>query len=92
MDITLYPGRDLLAEFYADESAEYPIFREVSIAGYPVAIRQRFVGSGNCNLAVGLGLGQSLEVSYGDRTTPRSDVCGAATAAIEAVLMNLPPG
>lgn len=87
--VTTYPNWDILERTYLNRAA-LPFFEPLQIAGLPAVVHQP--GSvPTCNVTVGLAELQGLEVEFSDLTQPSEDPCGAAKAAAEVAVGNLPP-
>ncbi|MGH3931068.1 MAG: DUF3558 domain-containing protein [Pseudonocardiaceae bacterium] len=87
--VTTYPDWDILERTYLNNAGS-PLFEPLRIAGLPAVVQQ--AGSlPTCNVTVGLAERQGLDVEFSDLTEPYEDPCGAARAAAEVAVGNLPP-
>ncbi len=87
--VTTYPDWDVLERTYANRGA-LPIFEPFQIAGLPAVVHQPGAVA-TCDVTVGLAERQGLDVDFSDLRQPYEDPCGAARAAAEVAVGNLPP-
>lgn len=85
-----YPDWDVLERTYANR-ASLPVFEPLQIASMPAVVHQPGIGMPGCYVTVGLAERQGLDVSFTDLREPIEDPCGAARAAAEVAVGNLPP-
>lgn len=90
LDVTTFPDWDVLERTY-EHRAELPVFQPLQIAGLPAVAHKSGVGIPRCYVTVGLAQQQGLDVIFTDLRAPYEDPCGAARAAAEAAVGNLPP-
>ncbi|MGH3916618.1 MAG: DUF3558 domain-containing protein [Pseudonocardiaceae bacterium] len=89
LGVTTYPDWDILERTYANRAAE-SVFEPLEIAGSPAVVHHP--GSvATCYVTVGLAEQQGLDVEFSDLREPYEDPCGAARAAAEVAVGNLPP-
>lgn len=88
--VTTYPDWDILERTYVND-AVLPVFEPLQIAGLPAVAHQSAVGMPGCSVTVGLAERQGLDVDFTDLREPLEDPCGAARAAAEVAVGNLPP-
>ncbi|MDQ4104376.1 MAG: DUF3558 domain-containing protein [Actinomycetota bacterium] len=87
--VSTYPDWDVLERTYAHQAA-LPVFEPLQIGGTP-AVAYQVGAMGTCELTVGLADRQGLDVRFTDLREPYEDPCGAARAAAEVAVGNLPP-
>lgn len=87
---TTYPDWDILERTYLNGST-LPVFEPLRIAGLPAVAHQSAAGMPTCYVTVGLAQQQGLDVIFTDLREPLEDPCGAARAAAEVAVGNLPP-
>jgi Protein of unknown function (DUF3558) len=87
--VGIYPDWDVLERTYANKAA-LKFFEPMQIDGVPAVVYQFGVKS-HCEVTIGLAERQGLDVSFTDLSTPYEDPCGAARAAAEVAVGNLPP-
>lgn len=85
-----YPDWDVLERTYA-AVADSAVFEPIEIAGLPAVVYQAAIGLPGCDVTVGLAERQGLDVTFTDLREPLDDPCGAARAAAEVAVSNLPP-
>lgn len=90
LSVTTYPDWDVLERTYA-AGAGLPVFEPLQIAGLPAVAHQSAVGMTRCYVTVGLAERQGLDVIFTDLSEPPEDPCGAARAAADVAVGNLPP-
>jgi uncharacterized protein DUF3558 len=88
--VETYPDWDVLERTY-EHRAALPVFRPLQIVGLPALAHQAGVAISQCYVTVGLAQQQGLDVIFTDLRAPYEDPCGAARAAAEAAVGNLPP-
>lgn len=88
--IDTYPDWDVLERTYANR-VTLPVFEPLQIAGLPAVTHQSGVGVPTCYVTVGLAERQGIDVTFTDLRRPHENPCGAARAAAEAAVGNLPP-
>ncbi|MGH3788848.1 MAG: DUF3558 domain-containing protein [Pseudonocardiaceae bacterium] len=86
---TTYPDWDILERTYANRVA-LPVFQPFQIAELPALAHQPGAVP-TCDVTVGLAERQGLEIEFTDLSQPHEDPCGAARAAAEVAVGNLPP-
>lgn len=92
LSISVYSGRDLLADTYRAHLD--PVFMPTQVAGFP-AVRQK-TGRGElniCTVTTGIALQSALDTSWlgtGD-PAPGNDACEFAEQATALVIRKLPP-
>ena len=91
-NVTLTPLTDRSIQTYRDGKAQFPDYRELTIAGHPAVRANKGdpAKDGFCRVQVGTKEGQVLE-AFSD-TNPGSgvDPCGLAQQALEASVSGLP--
>lgn len=87
--VTTYPDWEILERTYMNRAAE-SIFEPLQIAGLPAVVHQPGPVP-TCYVTVGLAERQGLDVEFTDLREPYEDPCGAARAAAEVAVGNLPP-
>lgn len=85
-----YPDWDVLERTYLNRGS-LAVFEPIEIAGLPAVVYQTGAGTPGCDVTVGLAQRQGLDVSFTDLREPPDDPCGAARAAAEVAVGNLPP-
>ncbi|MGQ0774321.1 MAG: DUF3558 domain-containing protein [Pseudonocardiales bacterium] len=88
--VATYPDWDVLERTYL-AGAGLPVFEPIEIAGLPAVVYQDAIGLPGCDVTVGLAERQGLDVGFTDLREPPDDPCGAARAAAEVAVGNLPP-
>ncbi len=86
---TTYSDWDILERTYANRAAFQP-FQPFQLAGLPAVVHQPGAVA-TCDVTVGLAERQGLEIEFTDLRQPYEDPCGAARAAAEVAVGNLPP-
>ncbi|MGH3751305.1 MAG: DUF3558 domain-containing protein [Pseudonocardiaceae bacterium] len=89
LTVTTYPDWDILERTYKRRAA-LPVFQGLQIAGLPAVVHQSGAVP-TCWVTVGLAQQQGLDVIFTDLREPYEDPCGAARAAAEVAVGNLPP-
>ncbi|MGH3940353.1 MAG: DUF3558 domain-containing protein [Pseudonocardiaceae bacterium] len=89
LSVTTYPDWDILERTYLND-ATLPVFEPLWIAGLPAVAHQSAPGMPTCYVTVGLAQRQGLDVIFTDLREPPDDPCGAARAAAEVAVGNLP--
>ncbi len=87
--VATYPDWDVLERAYANR-ATLPVFEPLQTGGVP-AVLYKFGAVPQCRVTVGLAERQGLDVTFTDLREPYEDPCGAARAAAEVAVSNLPP-
>lgn len=87
--IGTYPDWDVLERTYANRGS-LPAFEPLEIGGLPAVVYQAGAVP-TCDVTVGLAERQGLDVTFTDLRQPYEDPCGAARAAAEVAVGNLPP-
>lgn len=90
LSVGVYPDWDVLERTYANRSS-LPVFKPVEIAELPALVHQPAAGMPGCDVTVGLAERQGIDVTFTDLREPYEDPCGAARAAAEVAVGNLPP-
>ena len=90
LSVAIYSNLDLLERTYLNGTT-LPVFEPLEIAGLPAAAHQSAAGMPRCYVTVGLAERQGLDVIFTDLREPYEDPCGAARAAAEVAVGNLPP-
>jgi Protein of unknown function (DUF3558) len=90
LSVTTYPDWDILERTY-EKRAALPVFEPLQIGGLPAVAHKSGVEIPRCWVTVGLAQQQGLDVIFTDLREPYEDPCGAARAAAEVAVGNLPP-
>ncbi len=90
LTVTTYPDWDILERTYTHR-ATLPVFESLQIVGIPAVAHKSGIGIPRCWVTVGLAEQQGLDVTFTDLREPYEDPCGAARAAAEVAVGNLPP-
>lgn len=93
LDVTVWTTRDYLEDAYRQPIYRY--FRPVEIEGLPAAEQQTESGPSLCDVTVGVGERQALDVMIDiedvEAGRPAVDPCGEARAVVALVVAKLPP-